>query len=59
MCVKNASVKKHMKSLSLAAKLNVIRHAKAWELQLDVYKMSDLPRLTVQRILKIKTKQGM
>ena len=49
----------HMKSLSLAAKLNVIRHAKAWELQLNVYKMSDLPRLTVQRILKIKTKQGM
>jgi len=42
----------HMKSLSLAAKLNVIRHAEAWELQLNVYKLSDLARLTVQHIWK-------
>jgi len=49
----------HMKSLSLAAKLNVIRHTETWELQLNVYKMSDLARLTVQCILKIRTKQGM
>lgn len=49
----------HMKSLSLAAKLNVIRHAEAWELQLIVYKMLDLARLTVQCVLKIKTKQEM
>jgi hypothetical protein len=48
-----------MNGLSLAAKLNVVRHAEGRELQLNVYKMSDLARLTVKRILKRKTKQGM
>jgi len=49
----------HVKNLSLAAKLNVIRHAEKWELQLNVYKMSDLARPTVQRTLNTRTKQGM
>jgi len=46
----------HVKNLSLAAKLNVIRHAEKWELQLNVYKMSDLARPTVQRTLNTRTK---
>jgi hypothetical protein len=59
MCLKNASVKMPMKSWSLAAELNVIQHAEARKLQLNVYKMSDLARLRVQHISKTKTKQGM
>ena len=52
VCVKNAYVKMHKKSLSLAVKLNVIKHTEVGEHQLYVRKVLDLEGSPVQSILK-------
>jgi hypothetical protein len=52
-CLKKASVKTNRKILSLAVKLDVIRHIEeAGERQIDVCKALDLAGSTVQCILK-------
>jgi hypothetical protein len=56
-CLKKVSVKTNRKVLSLAVKLDVIRHIEeAGECQIDVWKALDLAGSTVQCILKNKDK---
>jgi hypothetical protein len=56
-CLKKVSVTTNRKILSLAVKLDVIRHIEeAGECQIDVCKVLDLPGSTVQCIFKNEDK---